>query len=140
MTYIKGNDRNLILVRGVSGSGKSEFVDFIFPTSLVISTDDFFMNGDNYEFDKSLLSENHAKCLKSVETEMDFPTTDMGFNIIVHNTFTQSWEMKPYEELADKYGYNFYTIIVENRHKSDSIHDVPEDVIDAQKKRFEVIL
>jgi hypothetical protein len=25
--------------------------------------------------------------------------------IIVSNTFTQEWEMKPYYEMADEYGY-----------------------------------
>ena len=48
--------------------------------------------------------------------------------------------MKPYKELADNYGYNFYTIIVENRHGSNSIHDVPDHIISKQRDRFEVVL
>ena len=139
--YIKHNEYNLILIRGVSGSGKSEFArEFIHPTSLVISTDDFFMKNGKYEFDPELLAENHTNCLKSVESEMEHPSDTMCHNIVVHNTFTQAWEIKPYKELADSYGYNFYTIIVENRHGSESVHDVPEHVISNQKERFEVIL
>ena len=139
--YIKCNTRNLILVRGVSGSGKSEFVrEFIYPTSLVISTDDFFMIDGEYKFDPALLAENHAKCIRSVESEMEHPSDDMCQTIVVHNTFTKAWEIEPYKELADKYGYNFYTIIIENRHGSKSIHDVPDSVISNQKDRFEVIL
>ena len=141
MAYIAKNNKNLILVRGISGSGKSTFAEeFLYPISLLISTDDFFMNNGIYKFDRDLLHENHAKCIQSVESEMQDPHQDICPNIVVHNTFTQSWEMKPYKELADNYGYNFYTIIVENRHGSNSIHDVPDHIISKQRDRFEVVL
>ena len=101
MAYIAKNNKNLILIRGVSGSGKSTFAEeFLYPTSLIISTDDFFMVDGEY----------------------------------------QVQEIEPYKELADKYGYNFYTIIVENRHKSNSIHNVPDYVISKQRERFSVVL
>ena len=141
MAYIAKNNKNLILVRGISGSGKSTFAEeFLYPISLLISTDDFFMIDGEYQFDSELLAENHLKCLKSVESEMKDPHEDICPNIVVHNTFTQSWEMKLYKELADKYGYNFYTIIVENRHGSNSVHNVPDHIISKQRDRFEVVL
>ena len=141
MAYIAKNNKNLILIRGVSGSGKSTFAEeFLYPTSLIISTDDFFMVDGEYQFNPELLAENHDKCFKSVESEMQAPQQDICPNIVVHNTFTQAWEMRRYRELADKYGYNFYTIIVENRHGSNSIHNVPEDIISKQKDRFEIVL
>ena len=71
MAYIAKNTKNLILVRGVSGSGKSTFAEeFLFPISLLISNDDFFMVDGEYQFNSELLSENHLKCIKSVESEM----------------------------------------------------------------------
>ena len=141
MAYIAKSNKNLILVRGVSGSGKSTFAEeFLYPISLLISTDDFFMVDGEYQFNPELLAENHLKCIKSVESEMESPQQDICPNIVVHNTFTQSWEIKPYRELADRYGYNFYTIIIENRHKSDSIHNIPEHIISKQRDRFEVVL
>ena len=141
MAYIAKNNKNLILVRGISGSGKSTFAEeFLYPISLLISTDDFFMIDGEYQFDPELLAENQLKCLKSVESEMKDPHEDICPNIVVHNTFTQSWEMKLYKELADKYGYNFYTIIVENRHGSNSVHNVPDHIISKQRDRFEVVL
>ena len=48
---------------------------------------------------------------------METPSTETYCNIVVHNTFTKEWEMKAYFDLAEKYGYNLYTIIIENRHK-----------------------
>ena len=103
MAYIAKNTKNLILVRGVSGSGKSTFAEeFLFPISLLISTDDFFMVNGEYQFNPELLPENHLKCIKSVESEMEHPQQDICPNIVVHNTFTKAWEIEPYKELADK--------------------------------------
>ena len=141
MTYIKGGTKNLILIRGVSGSGKTTFVEeFIENVSLSIATDDFFYNDGTYIFNPSYLSEYHQRCVESVVSEMESPSTEGYCNIVVHNTFTKEWEMQPYFDLAEKYGYNLYTIIIENRHKSESIHGVPEDVVKAQRDRFEIVL
>ena len=141
MTYIKGGTKNLILVRGVSGSGKTTFVEeFIGTVSLSIATDDFFVLDGVYTFDPSCLAEYHQRCIDSVESEMESPSTESYCNIVVHNTFTKEWEMKAYFDLAEKYGYNVYTIVVENRHKSNNVHDVPEHVIKAQRDRFEIVL
>ena len=141
MTYIKGGTKNLILIRGVSGSGKTTFVEeFIENVSLSIATDDFFVLDGVYTFDHNYLAEYHQRCIDSVESEMESPSTEGYCNIVVHNTFTKEWEMKAYFDLAEKYGYNVYTLVMENRHKSDSTHDVPEDVIQAQRDRFEIVL
>ena len=140
MNYINGNKKNLILVRGVSGSGKSTFAEFL-PNTLKTSTDDFFMEEGQYIFNAQHLKANHQRCIDSVESEMKFRNASAeDATIVVHNTFTQQWEMDPYIDLAGKYGYNLYTIIVENRHDSKSIHGVPEASIDQQRQRFEVIL
>ena len=48
--------------------------------------------------------------------------------------------MKAYYDLAEKYGYNVYRHVMENPHKSKSIHDVPEGAIQAQRDRFEIVL
>ena len=141
MTYIEGRTKNLILVRGVSGSGKTTFVEeFIENVSLSIATDDFFVLDGMYTFDHNYLAEYHQRCIDSVESEMESPSTETYCNIVVHNTFTKEWEMKAYFDLAEKYGYNVYTIIIENRHKSESIHGVPLNKIQEQRDRFEIIL
>jgi hypothetical protein len=57
--------------------------------------------------------------------------------VVVSNTFTQEWEMEPYFELAKKYGYKVFTVIVENRHGGTNEHNVPEDKIEQMKTRFE---
>jgi predicted kinase len=127
---------NLILLRGVSGSGKSTIAP-MFNTTNIVSTDDFFIDeyGD-YVYDANSLIINHQKCQLAVEMMMQ----DSEELIVVHNTFTKEWEMSYYSDLASKYGYAEHTMIVENRHGSKNIHDVSQDSIKAQIERFSVIL
>ena len=141
MNYINGHKKSLVLVRGVSGSGKSTFAGEFLNSSFLISTDDFFMNEGKYEFNPEHLVANHQRCIDSVESEMKFrESVTESTTIVVHNTFTRKWEMEPYIDLARKYGYNLYTIVVENRHGSSSLHDIPERAISDQKERFEIVL
>lgn len=147
------NDCNLILIRGVSGAGKSTIGDLIAAddnSTKVIATDDMMTIGGIYRFDAGKLPEYHAATVQKVELWMaeydwkigdtDYSWPDIINRIIVCNTFTQDWEMKPYFELAKEYDWRIHTIIVENRHGSDSLHMVPADIILQQKDRFEVIL
>ena len=60
--------------------------------------------------------------------------------IVVSNTFTQEWEMKPYYELAEKHGYRVYSLIVENRHGGVNEHGVPEESLQKMEDRFEINL
>ena len=127
---------NLILVRGVSGAGKSTIAP-MFKNAVLVSTDDFFLDeyGD-YVFDANSLVINHQFCQLAVRMMMK----DNEELIVVHNTFTADWEMDAYFDLARKHGYAVHTIIVENRHGSKNVHDVPKDVVKAQIERFSVTL
>ena len=140
-------DLNLILLRGVSGAGKST-VAGLFIDATIISTDDFFMKDGKYQFDANSLVENHMKCTVKAEQAMQAATKMVEntsiemvkHTLVIHNTFTKQWEMTPYLILAEKYGYTVHTLIVENRQESESIHNVPQASVDAQRDRFEVVL
>ena len=147
-----GAECNLILVRGVSGAGKSTVGEMLGEDTIstrVLSTDDLFYVDGEYKFDPSKLAEYHQAIIDKVESlmvEYDWKIMDHDYSwfpidrIVVCNTFTQMWEMEPYFNLAKKHDWCIHTIIVENRHGSDSIHDVPADVIKSQRERFEVTL
>ena len=114
----------------------------IFTDAVIVSTDDYFWVDGKYVFDANSLIENHMKCTIKAEQAMNAASavSDVKHTLVIHNTFTKDWEMQPYLVLADKYKYMVHTLIVENRHGSESIHNVPKPSVDAQRKRFEVIL
>ena len=137
------NDRSmktLILVRGLPGSGKSSFANYMFSNN-VFETDQYFYDSDgNYNFDASKLNIAHIDCQNRVESMMANRINQHNSEIVVANTFTQNWEMQPYFNLAEKYEYNVVSLIVENYHNSKSIHNVPDETIEKMKNRFEIRL
>jgi hypothetical protein len=48
--------------------------------------------------------------------------------------------MAEYFDLAIKYGYTVFTIIVENRHGGINQHGVPAEKLEQMKQRFEIKL
>lgn len=131
--------KTLYLVRGVPGSGKSTFAKSLGGTHF--ETDSYFMVDGEYKFDFTKLKDAHKWCQDSVNTSMILNhTTGSHEVIVVSNTFTQEWEMKPYFEMAESWGYRVFSIIVENRHGGVNEHGVPEDKIEVMKNRFEIKL
>ena len=139
--------KTLILLRGLPNSGKTTLAYSI--TDCVCEADSYFMvHRDDlgnkyrhvymgkYEFDPNLLTEAHDDCKALCE---DFMSGGQEI-VAVSNTFIQEWEMKPYYELAEKYGYMVHTIIVEKRHDGKNDHNVPDESIEKMRERFEIKL
>lgn len=126
----------LIIVRGLPGSGKSTFAKSLGGEH--IETDMFFVDRETgeYKFDATKLKLAHNWCAIQVQKAMveDEP------KIIVSNTFTQEWEMKTYYDLAKMHGYRVFSIIVENRHDGINEHNVPEEKLEQMKHRFQIKL
>ena len=132
-------EKILFIVRGLPGSGKSTFAKTLGGTHF--ETDNFFMVDGEYKFDVTKLKVAHEWCQNSVNTAMILNiTTDLNNTIVVSNTFTQEWEMKPYFDMAETYGYRVFSLIVENRHGGVNQHGVPEDKLEIMKNRFETKL
>jgi len=126
--------KELILVRGCPGSGKSTFAKLL--GGKHIEADMFFMKDGEYQFDFTKLKDAHRWCNTIVGGWM----SDGEERIVVSNTFTQEWEMKDYYDWAKDFDYKVFSIIVENRHGGVNEHGVPEDKLKIMRKRFEIFL
>ena len=139
-------DRNLWLIRGLPGSGKSTAARWIADghnNGYHFETDEYFRTEGRtreYKFDPSKLKEAHEWCQNQVEEEMKYHGDAFRVCITVSNTFTQEWEMEAYYKLAKKYDYNVISLIVENRHGGENQHGVPKESIDRMRERFETKL
>ncbi len=132
----------LLLVRGVSGAGKSSFVKtiskmhFASPSYLHYEAGMYFYDSlGRYNFDHTKLHKAHAWCQqKTLEALED------NRCVVVSNTSTTEAEVKTYQDIAKKACAEFVSIIVENRHNGVSVHNVPEQTIEQQKRRFSIAL
>jgi len=133
------NNKNLYILRGLPGAGKSTLAKNI--GSVYFEADMFFMEGNEYKFNPTKLKDAHAWCQNQVRISMKNSDSKLGdTRIAVANTFTQEWEMEPYIEMAKEYGFTVFTLIVENRHGGVNQHNVPDEVLDKMKDRFEIKL
>ena len=137
-------DKNLIIVRGISGAGKSTFAELIaqrdechvdpYP---VLSADQYFEHADGtYNWVGEELHKAHAWCLDQTE----FWMREGEEKIFVANTFAPERELVPYYDLAKRYNYRVFSIVVENRHLGQNIHNVPESSIEKQRNKFKIKL
>lgn len=131
--------KDLILLRGLPGSGKSTLAKLLISETegySRVEADSYHINDrGEYEWKAENAQAAHKWCQEEVELLMK-----MELPIIVSNTFTQEWEMKPYYDLAEKYVYRVYSLVVENRHNGENIHNVPEEVLNKMEERFEIKL
>jgi predicted kinase len=124
--------KELFLLRGLPGSGKSTLAKSLGGSHM--EADKYFMDNGEYKFDASKLKEAHAWCQNAVRVWM----TNNTKKIVVSNTFTQTWEMDYYFELAKEHGYRVYSLVVENRHGGENVHNVPKEKIEEMARRFNV--
>ena len=145
MNILKNNETSykgdLILLRGIPGSGKTTLGEVILRTPnnqlKPLSADDYFIDEHgNYNFDATKLKEAHNDCQQRCSHLMQ---NDV-MKIVISNTFTQEWEMLPYYQMAERYNYRIHSVIVENRHEGINEHNVPEEKLLQMKNRFEVKL
>ncbi|MGL4520525.1 MAG: AAA family ATPase [Phocaeicola sp.] len=124
-------EKTLLLIRGVSGAGKSTLADLFYDNLdfATVAADDYW--GPNYDFDFTKLHLAHHWCQLSARQLLE-----SGTSVIVHNTATTEKDVAIYQSIAKEHGAKFISIIVENRHGSDSVHGVPQEVRAAQESKL----
>jgi predicted kinase len=121
--------RNLVLIRGLPGSGKTTLAKRLFPNYRLCEADQYFTddNGD-YFFDPTQLPDAHADCLKRA-TEL----LDQGYDVVVCNTFIKKHHTYPYLRLRT----NSKLVIVANG-EFESVHNVPRATVVRMREEFEL--
>lgn len=125
----------LLIIRGLPGSGKSTLAKNIEKIHDFnhVETDMYFINvNGEYIYNKSLIQKAHLWCMNEVESLLKD-----NLDVVVSNTFATFREIEPYVELSKKYKYNFAIMRCDGDYGS--IHNIPEEVINNMKLKFELI-
>ena len=132
--------KKLIILRGLPGSGKTTlavFFEKFLEGAVTVAADDYFTDKEgNYNWFAAGTGAAHSWC----QSQVDMHMSNSAGCIIVHNTSTTDKELLPYFVLAEKYGYEITSLIVENRHGNKNIHNVPGETMIKMKGRFSVQL
>lgn len=89
-------------MRGISGSGKSSWIQKNLSDNVTIcSADLFFSRNGEYQFDHTKLGKAHGSCKSSFLDALDRG----DFEIVIDNTNTTRKEMEFYVKNARGYGY-----------------------------------
>jgi predicted kinase len=135
-TFREFVENRVVILRGISGAGKSTYIRKHFPKAIVVSADHYFQRDGEYKFDATLLPKAHGSCLWRFQKAV----CQHARLIVVDNTNTQVRELAPYADFAKQHGYAVEVI----RLKVDpevaaarNIHGVPADIIQQMQGRFE---
>lgn len=129
---------NLIILRGISGSGKSTWArSQLVGRVCITSADAFFTDRDGrYRFDPKQLQAAHAACFRdTIECLREPP----GLKVVVDNTNTTAVEIAPYVLLARAYDVPAEIVRIECDLEvalERNIHQVPRHVLETQLTRL----
>lgn len=133
-------NKDLILLRGLPGSGKSTLVEVLSESGKypVTSIDSYFIVPETGEY-VFRFEENHLAYKLCEENTRKY--LHLGEKkVFVDNTFTMDWEMEPYFKMAAEYGYRLFVMTVEKYHNGHNIHDVSQAQLEKMASRYKVKL
>lgn len=122
-------ERTVIILRAVSGTGKSTFASVIAEPKVVCTADDHFEQDGEYKFNVTQLGVAHTKCQQKFDEALKNPAIK---NIVVANTNTKPRDFEYYAKKAEEAGVRVVYAILEKRHDNPNVHNVPDEVLTRQ--------
>lgn len=126
---MSNNVKNFWLIRGVSGAGKSTVADLLrmyLPDGVNTEADKFRYIDGVYAYRDVPNHYAHGNCKREVRQWLEEGMS----NIVVSNTSCRRKDVNMYKNMAEKYGYRFISIVVENYHESGNTHGVTDEVLE----------
>jgi predicted kinase len=117
-------DQELVILRGIPGSGKSSFAQEImsqcqnsknFLSCCICSADDFFVSASGYVFDKNKLGQAHDSCKKKCKEALVRGSVSHCYVVIIDNTNMKKWQYQEYETMAREKGYKINIVQIKPR-------------------------
>lgn len=137
----------MIIMRGISGSGKSTTARGLAPFAAICSTDNFFMVEGEYRFDPSKLGQYHEQNFQNFCALI----RQGEETIVVDNTNTTKKEYSRYADFAKANGYEVQIITISPLNDDGTVnldyvkqcaernaHNVPYEVVLRQAERFQI--
>lgn len=128
----------VIVLRGIPGSGKSTLIKTRWPTAIIFSADSFFVCDGKYVYDPARAGEAHAWCLNRF-ISCAWPTRTVNHPIIVDNTNTTVAEFAPYAAiaLAQRMAVKIVTLLCKlDVAAARNAHGVPVETIEEMHKNL----
>lgn len=98
----------VVIMRGIPGSGKTTIRKERYPNALVCSADDYHMVDGVYKFDPAKAGFAHAWCLKkfvlAVNGDLGTFANCRAETVVVDNTNSRVLEIAPYFRVAEAFG------------------------------------
>ncbi len=120
--------KQVFVLCGIPGSGKSTVAKTMWPTAKVVSADDFFMVEGEYRFDPLQIGQAHNTCFRNF-----IESLQAGVEcVVVDNTNTEVVELAPYMQAAAAFGYEAKAVTILCNPKTAikrNIHKVPDTTI-----------
>jgi predicted kinase len=133
--------QQLILIRGLPGSGKSTYAKSLLKKGWKhFEADMYHTKKGVYDYQVSRAREAHEWCMNQTRKALG-----EGKSVIVSNTFSTYNELDPYIEIADERNEELmdnFTVevkVIKCVGEFDSEHDVPDSVISRMADRWEDI-